>query len=530
MTRRRLNLSPLGPPEAFPVSLGVKILLPVLLVFLATSIILFSFYTARIKMQGTTALMNQLEVFTASKAAELSGPVWNFQEDVLETLMRSYLDNHDLHRIILFDAKGRELFREGEGDDHPEHSLLTAVKPLTRNVGGELLTIGNLEVQYHTDQLAADLRQRGYDDLIPAGVLLAVVMTATWLVLHFIVGRPLHRLKISLRENARNEERRPLVWESRDELGEVVAEYNALLGEVALQTGMLKRNNEMLQGQIAQRKNAERLLARAHDELEQIVAVRTMELREANRELVRLDNQRSAFLSSASHELRTPLAAVLGFSKLVNKAFSKYFAPHAEELRMKDKSDLILANLEVIAVEGDRLTRLINDLLDINKIEAGQMEWRDTLLNVADEIKRAARTMQPQFENNGSVRFETEIPGTLPPLPFDPDRMQQLLLNLLSNAYKHTASGEIRIAAEASPNKIRIEVRDTGQGIPADELELIFQKFYQSECREQGKPRGTGLGLPICRHIVEHYGGSISASSEVGVGSVFTVTLPIPGV
>jgi len=529
MAHRQLKLAPFGPAEAFPVSLGAKMLLPVLLVFLVTGIILYSFYISRIKEDEMADLANQLEIFAASKAAELSGPVWNFQEDVLESLMRSYRDNRDLHRIILYDSEGRELFQEGEGKSHPEHSVLTTVKPLTRNVGGEILTIGRLEVQFHNDHLLADLKQRGYDDIAPACVLLAVVGTAAWLVLHFIVGRPLHQLKLSLRHNARHEERRPLVWESHDELGQVVAEYNALLGEVESQTGMLKRNNEMLERQIAQRKNAERQLAKAHDELEQIVAVRTMELREANRELVRLDNQRAAFLSSASHELRTPLAAVLGFSKLVSKAFSRHFAPHSEALGLKGKSDVILANLEVIAVEGDRLTRLINDLLDINKIEAGQMEWRDTLLNVGDEIERAARTMGPQFENNGSVRLETEISDNLPPLPFDPDRMQQLLLNLLSNAYKHTARGEIRIAAAASPNMIRIEVRDTGNGIPPDELELIFQKFYQSECGELGKPRGTGLGLPICRHIVEHYKGTISASSKVDVGSVFTVMLPVPG-
>ncbi|WP_338669625.1 sensor histidine kinase [Pseudodesulfovibrio methanolicus] len=527
MAPRILKRPLFGPPQGFPISLGAKILTPVLLVFIITSVILYSLYLSRIREQELANLKNQLEVFASSKAAELSEPLWSFQEDVMESLMRSYRDNRDLHRIILYDDKGRELFREDGRDARPGHTLLTAERSLTRDVNGQTLNLGRLVVQYHTDRLMEDLGRRRYEDLMPVALLMAVVAAAGWLFLHIIVGRPLHRLKLSLRLNARSDERKPLVWKSRDELGEVVAEYNALLREVGQQTNRLMRNNAVLERQITQRKVAERQLAKAHDELEHIVAIRTMELREANLELVRLDNQRAAFLSSASHELRTPLAAVLGFSKLVRKAFSRHFAPHAEALGLGSRSDVILANLEVIAAEGDRLTRLINDLLDINKIEAGQMEWRDTRLNLADEIERAARTMAPQFENNNAVRLVTEVSGAVPSLLFDPDRMQQLLLNLLSNACKHTERGEIRIRATAAPGLVRIEVRDTGHGIRPADLELIFQKFYQSEDGDKGKPCGTGLGLPICRHIVEHYRGSITAASEVGSGSTFTVELPV---
>ncbi|MGE4191848.1 MAG: ATP-binding protein [Pseudodesulfovibrio sp.] len=523
---RRLPVPPLfGPREYFP-SLAAKILLSVFVIFLVTSVTLYFFYSARIREQGMENLRNQLEAFASSKAAELSEPLWNFQDVLLESLMRSYRDNGDLHRISLYDNSDKLVMEETPDGPDAGHTILTTARPLTRTVGGEVMTIGRLVVQYHDDRIRREIAGRRHEDLGSAALLALIVFVSGWFILHLVVGRPLQRLKLSLRHNARSDARMPLVWNSRDELGEVVAEYNNLLREVEHQTSQLVKKNAALEKLIAQRREAERKLARAHDDLEQTVARRTLELREANKELVRLDNQRSAFLSSASHELRTPLAAVLGFSKLVRKEFAKHFAPAAPRMELEKKSDVILGNLDIIAKEGDRLTRLINDLLDINKIEAGQMEWRDTLLNVPDELNRALRTMAPQLAGDGPVRLETDIPEWIPPLVFDPDRMQQLLLNLLSNAYKNTDSGTIRLTARHEGNTTRIAVSDTGRGIPERDLELIFHKFHQSENGRLGKPGGTGLGLAICRHIVDHYGGRITVESKLGHGSTFTVELP----
>lgn len=191
--------------------------------------------------------------------------------------------------------------------------------------------------------------------------------------------------------------------------------YNTLLYEVEQQTEKLVSVNRALHQEVAQRKEAESRLAKAHDELEDKVALRTVELEEANRRLVDLDKQRSAFLSSASHELRTPLAAILGFSVLVRKHFSRYFMPAATTSVLMKRGKVILSNLEIIAKEGDRLTRLINDLLDLNKIKAGRMEWRDTLLNVEDEIHRSLRTMESTFAQQPEVAVTTDVKSGLPP-------------------------------------------------------------------------------------------------------------------
>ncbi len=297
----------------------------------------------------------------------------------------------------------------------------------------------------------------------------------------------------------------------RDEVGRIVS-YDGFLVDVT------------------ERKAAEEALKQARDTLELQVAARTLALRQANTRLVELDQQRASFLSSASHELRTPLTSVLGFAKLARRTFARYFHPLAggEEV-LKRKSQLIMNNLDIIEQEGERLTRLINDLLDLNKIEAGRMEWRDARLDVAHELESASKAMQGAFSSKPKVRFDLHVAEDAGDIVADRDRLRQLLLNLLSNAIKYTDEGYVRLGAGPLPDGgLRIRVEDSGQGIADEDRERIFQKFYQSHSGhpEKAKPEGTGLGLPICRHIVEHYGGSIRVASNTGRGSVFLVEFP----
>ncbi len=281
---------------------------------------------------------------------------------------------------------------------------------------------------------------------------------------------------------------------------------------------------------VTERKAAEEALKQARDTLELQVAARTLALQQANKRLVELDQQRASFLSSASHELRTPLTSVLGFAKLARRTFSRHFEPLAGSGEvLKRKSDLIMNNLDIIEQEGERLTRLINDLLDLNKIEAGRMEWRDARLNVAHELESASTAMQGAFASKLKVRFDLRVAEDAGTIVADRDRLRQMLLNLLSNAIKYTDEGYVRLEAGPLPDGgLQIRVEDSGQGIAEEDRERIFQKFYQSHSGhpEKAKPEGTGLGLPICRHIVEHYGGSIRVASHTGRGSVFLVEFP----
>ncbi len=268
-------------------------------------------------------------------------------------------------------------------------------------------------------------------------------------------------------------------------------------------------------------------------ELEETLRQATREAEDANRRLVELDRLKTSFLSSVSHELRTPLTSLLGFAKLIKKNFKKYFTPFSRQSeRLARHAKRIVDDLGIIEHEGERLTRLINDVLDLSKIESGRMQWNEQEVDPGAVISRAVGAVGGMFRDKPDVRLEVDVPDALPRLRLDPDRLQQALMNLLNNAAKFTEAGEIRISAWTAPSGVlRISVSDTGQGIREADKEHVFEAFYQS--RRGDNPlesrEGTGLGLSICRQIVERYGGTITVESSEGKGSVFTIELPVGG-
>jgi|GEM_PF-1424464 len=283
---------------------------------------------------------------------------------------------------------------------------------------------------------------------------------------------------------------------------------------------------------LTDRKRAEEALAEFNRKLERLVAERTSaledkarELVEANNRLMELDRLKSAFLSSVSHELRTPLTSIRGFATLIRKDLSRMAT---SSQGVTGKYVRISDNVEIIIKESDRLTTLLNDFLDLSKIESGRMEWRDTRLPVSDLVARGVDAVRGLFEDKHSICLALDVPDDLPDLYADPDRMLQVLINLLSNAAKFTDKGVVRIAAARDGDGLRLSVSDEGIGVPEEDLESIFGKFRQSARGDilENKPQGTGLGLAICRNIIRHYGGRIWAESEVGRGSTFHVFLP----
>jgi len=246
------------------------------------------------------------------------------------------------------------------------------------------------------------------------------------------------------------------------------------------------------------------------------------ELAAQNAELAQLDELKDNFLSSVSHELRTPLTAIKG---------------SAEILLDDDEvpEEVVKEFLTIINVESDRLTRLINDVLDLARYEAGQEIWNDapnSLSEIVDTAVSGIQSLAIQKSLNVSVDLEPDLSDVW----CDQDKINQVLTNLLSNAIKFTPEhGKIGILIKEASNSgrkksdrmVEIKVSDNGVGIPAEELNEIFQKFKQVSDTVSDVRKGTGLGLPICREIVSHYGGKIWAESELGKGSVFTVTIPI---
>ncbi|RZV66893.1 MAG: HAMP domain-containing protein, partial [Candidatus Scalindua sp. SCAELEC01] len=261
--------------------------------------------------------------------------------------------------------------------------------------------------------------------------------------------------------------------------------------------------------------------------LEQEVEDRTVRLREANKALKEQDQMKTEFLSTVSHELRTPLALVLGFAKIISKRLEGVIFPcvTVEDEKVGKAKRQVKENINIIVSEGRRLTDLINELLDISKIEAGEVEWKMEPIFVAEIIERAAIITGNFFEEK-RVKLILDIEEGLPKIVGDKNRLIQVVINLISNAVKFTEEGSITCMVRKRGNDILVSIVDTGIGIDIVDQKKIFDKFKQVGDTLKGKPKGTGLGLPICKKLVEHHGGRIWVESQLGKGSTFSFNLP----
>ena len=252
---------------------------------------------------------------------------------------------------------------------------------------------------------------------------------------------------------------------------------------------------------------------------------------EANEKLEKIDKIKTDFLSMVSHELRTPLTSIIGFNKLIKKKFNKIILP---ELNINDENMQKTCNeisefFGIILSEGLRLTNLINDVLDISKIEAGKIEWNMQSIDAAEIIDSAVKSTLPLFQEK-KLYLEIDIKPDLPKITGDLTRLVQVVINLFSNAIKFSNEGTVKCSASNfNETELLISVVDTGIGIGEEEQKDIFAKFKQASntLNSSNKERGTGLGLAICREIVNRHGGRIWVESKAGSGSIFSFTVPI---
>jgi signal transduction histidine kinase len=252
-------------------------------------------------------------------------------------------------------------------------------------------------------------------------------------------------------------------------------------------------------------------------ESKRILQEKVRELKAVNERLREIDRLKDDFLSVISHELRTPLTSI--------RSFSEILFDHPD-MNIQQRKQF----LGIIITESERLTRLLNQLLDLAKIESGRMEWRMVVIDPKEAIETALAVTRGLFRE-GSIRLDTNLPEYLPRVHIDPDRFMQVIVNLLSNATKFCdpEDGWVGVDAAVESSALRVNVRDNGAGIAPNEQTLIFEKFQRAVDTLTDKPQGTGLGLPVCRQIVEHFGGRIWVESTPGEGAVFSFTVPVAG-
>jgi len=238
------------------------------------------------------------------------------------------------------------------------------------------------------------------------------------------------------------------------------------------------------------------------------------EIEEKSRQLSAASEHKSQFLANMSHELRTPLNAILGYTELI---VDRIYGEIPEK---------VVATLERVQSNGRHLLGLINDVLDLSKIEAGQLTLSLTDYSIIDVVSTVLTAVEP-LATGKQLALNSVLPPDLPPARGDERRIAQVLLNLVGNAIKFTDSGEVAVLASAANGSFTIAVRDTGPGIPEADQRRIFDEFKQVNNASTWKKVGTGLGLSIAKRIVEMHGGRISVASRLGQGSTFSITLPL---
>jgi Na+/proline symporter/nitrogen-specific signal transduction histidine kinase len=240
----------------------------------------------------------------------------------------------------------------------------------------------------------------------------------------------------------------------------------------------------------------------------------TTELREANQKLKSLDRMKDDFMSSVTHELRTPLTSIRALSELMRDD---------DVMPLEQRQQF----LGIIVAEAERLSRLVNQVLDMAKMEAGQADWRTAAVDMRNLLEAAAGSMAEQYRERGIV-LELHLPGQVRRLSVDADRITQVVLNLLSNAAKYAprGHGRVEVVLSETDDGVTVEVQDNGPGIAPEQQAMVFEKFRQVEGDDHYRPGGTGLGLPISRQIVAYFGGRMWLKSAKGHGAVFGFFLP----
>ncbi len=321
--------------------------------------------------------------------------------------------------------------------------------------------------------------------LVLTGVFAAVSLTAALacgFVISWSVILPLRRVEAFLRDVAAGRLGATMSVPNRDELGALVAQVNRMSQEL----------QRLVEGQ-----------ARA-----------AAELRRLNERLAQASRAKSEFLANMSHELRTPMNAILGFTELLRDGI---YGPVPAELEEP---------LADIQANGRHLLRLINDVLDLSKIEAGRMELAVGDYSVTDVVEAVRASLRSLAAERG-LEFVARIPPEAPPARGDAKRITQCLMNLVGNALKFTPRGRVEISVDVEGDQFVFRVTDTGIGIPEQELEHVFAEFRQVDSTVTRDFGGTGLGLSITKKFVEMHGGRVGVASTVGQGSTFWFAVPV---
>jgi signal transduction histidine kinase len=428
----------------------------------------------------------------------------------------------------------RRILAEQTRDQRIDESTVILINTHTRlitillvTVMTPLVALGVLVYRWVSTELSVRLADSGFtqpviwqlSDLIFIVTLAAFILAAgIGLLLSTSISAPLGHMVATIRQLEKGNLRARMNIISNDEIGVVSRSFDTMALRLEQNQTELENLNRTLEVRVAEKTEN---LTRAYERLQisnRNLAIANRELEEANTKLKEIDQMKSDFISIVSHELRTPLTSIKAFTELI-------------VMKPKMPADKRNRLLSIINNETDRLTRLINDILDLTRIEAGNFSWRIERLSMDAIVRTSVSGIQSLADNKGIAIVTEGLHHSVPNLFGDRDRLMQVITNILSNSIKFTPpNGKITITLghEESPQpRLLVAISDTGVGIPEEDHDLIFEKFRRSGDILTSNIEGTGLGLSIARQIVTYHGGKIWVKSKPGEGSTFTFALPL---
>ncbi|WP_440876597.1 sensor histidine kinase [Thalassotalea sp. PLHSN55] len=351
--------------------------------------------------------------------------------------------------------------------------------------------IGYAEVAYSKESLIAS--QRRVAEIIASIGFVAVVLLS--LLMHIglvVLFRPLEQLSQTMQTSQKTAEHVLAPVQGAKEVRRMAHSYNSMMQVLDQQEDILKQHR---------------------DQLEAEVDVRTRELVQARDSAIIASKHKSEFMANMSHELRTPIQSIIGYGELV-----------VEELELEGHFELI-EDMDKIATNSQRLLNMINSLLDLAKIEAGKIDLHLSVINFSDLQKTLTDIVRP-LANKNHNSFIIEQSGTIEDFTSDKEKLEQILINLLSNACKFTDNGDISLNIHVDNQQLVFSITDSGIGLTDEQQRYIFDEFRQADGSQSRKFSGTGLGLAISKRFVELLNGKIFVQSELGQGATFSVVLP----